>query len=186
MYLGISLYKNSKANIESTASLITTLRFIKITAIISLQILISSLIANTIIRYKKELIVFQVITYASNLFFYFYVTCFLLCLKIDPQEGLEIAKSINFLFTKFMFVLFLISIAFMSISSKIMKTIDTRRFKKAVDNYNSTKTDQTQTPAPQLKGPIEERLQKLQAMLKNNLITQEEYNKKREEILKDL
>ena len=129
------------------------------------------------------MIVFQVITYASNLFFDFYVTCFLLCLKIDPQEGLEIAKSIKFLFTKFMFVLFLISIVYMSISSKIMKTIDTKRFKKAVDDYNTSVAHPVPPSTPQAKGPIEERLQKLQAMLENNLITQEEFDKKKQQIL---
>jgi len=193
VYLGINLYKNTKTNIANIGSLVLTLRFIKVTTIITLQIFVSSLIANTIIRYKKEMIAFQVITYASNLFFDFYVTCLLLCLRITPQEGLQIAKAIKFLFTKFMFVLFLLSIVYMSLSSKIMKTIDARRFKNAVEDYNSTSTQPeqptvqtTEQPAEKSKTTAEERLQKLQSMLEKKLITQEEFNKKREEIIKDL
>ena len=185
VYLGIHLYKNAQLDNWNKSSLLLTLRFIKITSIISLQILLSSLIAGTIIRYKKDMIFFQVITYASNLFFDFYVTCFLLCLKIDPAKGLEISKSIQFLFSKTMFVIFLLSIVYMSISSKIMKTVDSRRLKNAVEVYNNPPikpSGETTQPID----PVEERLQKLQTMLEKKLISQDEYNKKREEILKDL
>ena len=83
------------------------------------------------------MIVFQIITYISNLFFDFYVTCFLLCIKISPSKGLEISNSISFLSNKLVVVLFLISILYMVLSSKIMKSVEERRFKFAVEeDYN--------------------------------------------------
>ena len=76
-----------------------------------------------------------------------------------------------------MYVLFFLSIIYMLLSSKIMKSVDERRVSLANNKENLETTNQ-QKP--------ESRLEKLQSMLDNKLITQEEFDKKRKEILKDL
>ena len=188
VYLGIQLYKDARADVVDHGALISTLKLMKITTIISLQLIISSTIASTIIRYKKEMIVFQAITYMSNLYFDFYVTTFLLCLSVKPSGGLIIAEELKYLFTKFMLVLFVLSIVYMILSSKIMQMVDARRFKNAVEDYNERtevsreKEESNQYPD----NSIEARLAKLQSMLDKNIITKEEYDKKRDEILKEI
>ena len=191
VYMGIDLFNKSKTESVSKESLLNTLNFVKITLIISLQFLTLSLIANTIIKYRKNMIVFQAITYLSNLFFDIYVTCFLLCIKISPTKGLEISKSISFLSNKVIVVLFILSIIYMILSSKIMQTIEERRLKFAVEedyNFDGTKKDNLdeQTEEQTEEQTPEERLEKLKSMLDKNLITQEEFEEKRKEIIKDL
>ena len=189
VYLGINLYEQSKLVIKNNSSLSFTLKLMKITTILSLQILVASGIANTFIRYKKEMIVFQVISYASELFFDFYTTSLLLCLTIDPVDGLQISKNIKFLFTKIMIVLFILSVIYMMLSSKIMQMIDARRFKDAVNDYNEGLEQPNQDQPSETNkssNSMEERLEKLQSMLDKKLITQEEFDEKRKEILKDI
>lgn len=189
VYLGINLYEQSKLVTKNNSSLSFTLKLMKITTILSLQILVASGIANTFIRYKKEMVVFQVISYASELFFDFYTTSLLLCLTIDPVDGLQISKNIKFLFTKIMIVLFILSVIYMMLSSKIMQMIDSRRFKDAVNDYNEGIEQPNQDQPSETNkssNSVGERLEKLQSMLDKKLITQEEFDEKRKEILKDI
>ncbi len=192
VYMGISLFNNSKTESVSVPELLNTLNFVKITLIVSLQFMLASLIANTIIKYRKNLIGLQIITYISNLFFDLYVTCFLLCIKISTEKGLEISNSISFLTNKLVVVLFLISIIYMLISSKILKTVDEKRIRFAIEeeyNLDGTKKE-SKTPnsisTTIETTTIEERLASLQSMFDKNLITKEEFEEKRKEILKDL
>ncbi len=185
VFLILNLYSKSQADASNT-SLAGMLKFLKITLIISLQFMMSSLIASTIIKYKNKMIFFQAITYLSNLYFDFYVTFFLCCLTITPNEGLEIANSIKFLFNKLILVLFVLSIIYMFISSSIMKSVEAKRFKSAVeDNYEIDGTTKSNSNS-QLETSPEQKLEKLKNLLDKNLITQEEYDKKKENILKDM
>ena len=72
--LVISLYNSAIANTAVENSALTTLKVLQVSAIISFQILTASLIAGTIIKYKKDFIVFQILMYISNLFFDFYLS----------------------------------------------------------------------------------------------------------------
>lgn len=191
LYLGIYIYESIKSQTANKETLIYTLKLIKITLIISLQFIVTSLVASTIIKYKKEMLLFQIITYISNLFFDLYLTCFLLCITISSEKGLIISENISFLFNKVVLALFALSVIYMALSSKIMQNVEEKRFKTAMDeNYdmygeqiNHTEILKEQK-APQ--NTIEARLEKLQSMLDKKLITQEEFDEKRKEIIKDL
>lgn len=185
VYMGIGIYQKAKAGTDGKSSLINTLRFVKITLIVSLQFLMSSLIASTVIKYRNKMVIFQGITYLSNVFFDFYVTCFLLCLSISSDKGLEISEKIKFLGNKFIVVMFILSIIYMAISSKVMQSVEERRFKHVVeDNYNIDGTARIEKP--EQNNSLEEKLEALKNMFDKNLISQEDYDKKREEILKDM
>ena len=75
----------------------------------------------------------------------------------------------------------------MILSSKILKSVDERRVKFAIEeNYNfdgSKKGITTQAGEIQT---AENRLENLQSMLDKNLITKEEFEDKRKEIIKEL
>ena len=185
-YIIINLSHTSKFKALDVNEILAPLNFIKITLIITLQFSIASLIANTIIKYRKEIIVLQVITYISNFFFDLYLTCFLLCIKISPTEGLEISKNISFLFAKPAYVLFFISVIYMLLSSKIMKTVESRRISGiTAEKYNADALEPLKSTHTQ-ELTLEDRLASLQSMLDKKLITQEEFDEKRKEILKDL
>ena len=190
VYMFIGIYNKSKVDGFDTKSLVTPLNFVKATLIISMQFLMASLVAETVIRYKKKMIVFQAITYLSNLFFDFYITFFLGCLSIS-NEGMALSDKAKILGNKVMVVLLIISILYMAISSAIMKKQEAKRFTLAVqDNYDidgqkRSKDQKNEEVQPAVQSP-EERLESLKNMLDKNLISQEEYDKKREEILKDM
>ena len=203
VYMFIGIYNKSKIEGFESKSLVTPLNFVKVTLIISLQFLMASLVAETIIRYKKKMIVFQAITYLSNLFFDFYITFFLGCLSIT-NKGMALSSKAKILGNKFMVVMFVISILYMAISSAIMKKQEEKRLVMAAhDSYNidgTRKTEKQRTVKEMLGDKAEsadveaevvsqkpeEKLESLKNMLDKNLITQEEYDKKREEILKDI
>ena len=191
LYLGIYIYESIKAESVNAYTLINTLNLIKITLIISLQFMVASLVASTIIKYKKQMLFFQIITYASNLFFDLYLTCFLLCITISSEKGIIISENITFLFNKVVLALFALSVIYMALSSKIMQNIEEKRFKTVMDeNYDMygeqinhpERLEEQQTP----QSTTEARLEKLQSMLDKKLITQEEFDEKRKEIIKDL
>ncbi len=190
VYMFIGIYNKSKIEGFESKSLVTPLNFVKATLIISMQFLMASLVAETVIRYRKKMIVFQAITYLSNLFFDFYITFFLGCLSIS-NEGMALSDKAKILGNKFMVVMFVISIIYMAISSAIMKKQEAKRFTLAVqDNYDidgqrRSKDQKAEEVQPAVQSP-EEKLESLKNMLDKNLITQEEYDKKREEILKDM
>ena len=163
----------------------------------------ASLVAETIIRYRNKMVVFQAITYLSNLFFDFYVTFFLGCLSIS-SKGVSLSENVKILGNKFMVVTFAISILYMAISSAIMKKQEAKRMTLAIqENYNidgskrgpkqrtvkemiGDKTEEKEEDQVQVNQKPEEKLESLKNMLDKNLISQEEYDKKREEILKDM
>lgn len=183
VYLGINLYVKAKNNLS--ADLSGTLKFIKVTLILSLQLLTSSLVASTIVKFRKSMIFLQIVTYASNLYFDIFVTYFLICFQIT-SKGLEISEGIKILGNKTILTIFALAVVYMIISSAVMKRIEARRFIQAVDdNYYGDGTrreiaEQNNEPT------IEEKLESLKSMFDKGLISQEEYDSKKSEILKDM
>lgn len=187
VYMIIHIYREAKSGGETISSLVNTLKFVKVTLIISLQFLIASLIAETVMRYKNRMIVFQAITYASNLYFDFFVTFFLCCLSVTLEDGLEVSDKIKFLGNKFVIVLFVLAIIYMIISNAIIKKQEEKRVARAVhQNYNIDGDKKVEPESVVQENSAEQKLESLKNLLDKNLITQEEYDKKREEILKDM
>ena len=77
----------------------------------------------------------------------------------------------------------------MGISNAVMKRQDQRKLNYALqdmgDGVETPITGQEEQPAEQ-KESVEERLEKLKKMYESEIITKEEYEQKRAEILKDL
>lgn len=187
VYMIIHIYREAKAGGETISSLVSTLKFVKVTLIISLQFLMASLIAETVMRYKNRMIVFQAITYASNLYFDFFVTFFLCCLSVNLEDGLKVSDNIKLLGNKFAIVLFVLAIIYMIISNAIIKKQEEKRVARAMhQNYDIDGEKKAEPESVVQENSAEQRLESLKSMLDKNLITQEEYDKKREEILKDM
>ena len=175
---------------------------VKIAIMLSTQLLISSFIGNLILRYGKELITFQVITSLAYLYIDFYITFFFGCIHIDPREEnwIWLNDAVKILWdSKLMITLFVLSIAFAAVSSTVIKSVETRRMARSVDAIASSGIEldedyvptaesmaQAGTPVAAEQPSHEQRLEKLKNMYEQNLITEEEYNKKRAEILEDM
>lgn len=174
-----------------------TMLFVQITIVLSMQLLITTFIGSMILRFGKELIPFQVITGISYLFLDFYITFALLCIRINPAiPELSVADSISILGSNAMITLLVLSLAFMGVSAGVMKSIETRRIRHTTeilvekdsplfDNVDNGEKD-TKPEQSQGKESPEDRLEKLKKLYEQNLITEEEYNSKRADILKDM
>ena len=132
LFIGIDIYNKSKAISEiDSGYLLMMLNIVKYTLIISIQILVASFIAQTIIKYQKSMIAFQVITYASYLFSDFYITFLLSCLKLS-SAGFEISQNISFLLNKLVLTILALSVIFAAISNGIIKRMDARKLNNAI------------------------------------------------------
>lgn len=157
------------------------MNFIKAVVIISLQFIVASYVAMGITKYKKTMLAFQVIAYASYLYVDFVVTFVLCCVKIGGSAGIAISDNIAFLASKFVWALFAIAVIFIAICNGFMYRTGFRRMREAADDYYLDEQEKT------AKGnDTEEQLTKLKELLDKNLITQEEYDKKRAELLEKM
>lgn len=187
VYMIIHIYIEVKADKNTVSSLVRTLKFVKVTLIISLQFLMASLIAETIMRYKNRMIVFQIITYASNLYFDFFITFILCCMSVNAENGIKFSDNVKLVTNKFAIVLFVLAVIYMIISNAIVKKQEEKRVARAMNqNYNLEGDKKIDGETVAQENSPEQRLELLKNMFDKNLITQEEYDKKREEILKDM
>ena len=181
-----------KTQSESIGALVFVFNLIKATIVISAQLIVSSTIANVILKYKTSFIPFQVITYLSYLFIDVYLCILLFCLVIT-NETAYISDSIGVLGNRYMITFLILSFVYSAVSSSIMKSIEVRKTKSVVNGVNETtenaitETEQEAKPeAPKQPKSAAERLENLKVMHENGLITDAEYDAKRADILKDM
>ena len=189
VWLGVIIYKRAQADIESLNAAIALIWIIKITLLISLQLIVSSTITNVLLKYKKTLIPFQVVTYASHLYIDFYLTYLILCLGVN-SEGPYVSEGISFLGHKAAWVLLILAFVYAIISSSILRSIEVKKMrneaKETAANGAKDETAQKQQEAAKTSDTPQQKLENLKKMYEQELITKEEYEQKRSEIIKDL
>ena len=186
VWLAVNMYIKLRDNSDAS-TLIKTLGFIKGTVIVTLQFMVASVVATCLTKFKKTMIPFQIITYVSYLFFDFYITFFLACIRYNKIEGeVQISETIKLLGNKLMLTLFILAIVYVAISNAVIKRIQERKAKEFVeDNYDKSIDIGTETEQ-EPKDSIQEKLESLKKMYEAELITKEEYEQKKSEILKDM
>ena len=147
--------------------------------------MVASLIGNVVTKYKKSLLPFQVITYISNIFVDFYFTFFMLCLKIDETKAIQINSNAKFLTSKAMIVLIILAVLFTAISNKLMRVIETRKLKNITEDMSQTRVIGNENDEVN-EDSMEAKLEKIKNLYEKQLITKEEYEEKRAEIIKNL
>ena len=186
-------------NYDAEMAPVGMLIYLKIAFIISIQFITANIIASCILRYKKTMIPFQVITYISNLFVDFYVTGFILCLTVT-NKGLELNTNIaKFLFTKTMLSLFVLFLVYVIISYCIVRGVGKNTTKRRIRRYSPfTGVEEVIEERvndrfePEEENDVKEvvdykkKLEDLKSMLDSGIITQEEYDQKKAEILKEM
>ena len=177
-------------------------QFLKITIIVSLQLMVSTFVGNVVIKCGKTMIAIQVISYLSYAFVDFYISYLLFCVNIDPLASSPInvnTSALGVLGKPFMIALFVLALVYCLISNAIIKSIENRRVKamaeelvlKAQEQNQSQQTvninlvGAQQAPAAEQKD-VRAKLADLKQLKEDGLITEEEYNKKRDDILKQL
>lgn len=154
---------------------ISIVKLLRIVLIISMQYIITLLVSGCVLRYKKSYIPLQVIMYSSNLFLDFYATYFFLCLRISAEEGLTLSSNISLLLVKPMWVTLIISVLFTSLCYSLIRWIEYSKLKRITNNSKLLEDDS-----------ITIKLSKLNELKENNIISEEEYNKRKEDILSNI
>lgn len=146
---------------------------IRVSLIITIQFLVASTIASIVLRFKNTMIAFQVVTYLSYLYIDFWFTYVIACASIINGKFKFIGS--DFIISKIILALLLLAFVYIGISSTVIKVNARRKIGRSMESGSDSDNDSP-----------DERLKKLKNMLDNDLISKEEYEKKKEEILKRL
>lgn len=184
----IALYEKAKAN--QNFNYASAVNFVRITLIISMQVVTANFISRMFLKYKKTYIGVQAIAYASNIYIDIWVTMLLICISIS-KSGFNFNWNIwNLLIGPTMLTLLILSFIYAAFINSIIKTLDQRKVTRAADKVESmTNQEIKETVKEEIKeetNSVEERLNKIKELKDKGIITQEEYEAKRADILKDM
>ena len=182
----------SGASDEMIKDLLSSLKVIRAAIIVSLQFIVASYIAKNIIKYNKTLLPYQVLAGASQIYIDFYM-CLLLTAVTITTEGVELSSTAVFLTNMWVHALLAIFIVIAIFPNMVFRRVDKRRLLEARSAANNGAVDAkpdnkaTETVPDNADGAsVDEKLNKIKELLDKGLITQEEYDKKREDILNSI
>ena len=185
---------------QNAESAIWFAQFLKITIIVSLQLMVATFVGNVIIKCGKTMLAIQVISDLSYLFVDFYLSYLLICISIDPLASSPVSintDALGVLGKGWMVALFVLALVYCLISNAIIKSVENRRVKAIAEDFVLKAQEQSQAQTTvninvvggekvEAKETAEQKLAKLKDLYDKQLITESDYNKKRDEILKDL
>lgn len=181
--------------------LVSSLKYLKTTLFITIQFSVASFIATSITKFRKTMIPFQAISYSAYAVCDFWISGIMLSLKIksniDFSKDLEISDIfgvnsgfLKFLVSKVMITILVVAIAYVIIAGIVIKKQEARRVNNMTEDiaYGSRDrgVENNEQVAPAKPESVEDKLLSLKKMLDGGLITQEEYDEKKAEILKDM
>lgn len=200
VWLIVGLIKNF--DFMNLAKVANSLNAIRASLIVSLQFIITSTITMNVVKYRKTLLPYQIMYGVALAFIDVWFTIALFAFSIT-KDGFTINEA-SLLFTnKWMWAFLVIAIVLMSFPSYVFRRADKRRMLEArsanikedlkeilaaSEKSNESNTEANDSPAPDSAAgePVEEKLKKIKALLDGGLITQEEYDAKRAEILNNI
>ena len=177
------------AMVTSGVGGVALLWFVKIAIILSLQLMVADVVAVMVLRFGKTYLPFQIITYLSYAFIDFYVTFLLCCIHINGGD-IQVGPAFGVFGSKAMIALISLAVVFAAISSSILRFIQTRRLRNMINDYSegrlSGQAPQEGAKEEEPKETPEEKLEKLKKLYEQELISKEDYEAKKAEIVKDL
>ena len=174
-----------------------SLNVIRIAIIISLQFMVASYIAKNIIKYNKTLLVWQIIAGVALLYIDIYLILILTAVTITAKGDVIVSEASIFLTKMIVHALFAIAVIISIFPNVVFRRTDRRNLLEARNNSgngNNAKpseasesdNDSVTDKAENKTESADEKLLKIKELLDKGLITQEEYDKKREDILSNL
>lgn len=191
--LMVGIFKEGdKMSDKTTADMLNT---IKASLLITIQFCVASSITSNILKFGKKWIVFQIIMYVSLIYIDFYFTSLILCMKISAG-GFKFVTSLTYVGDKWAYVLLSIAFMYSVIASAIMNR-SKYGFRRRRGLFANTtiaedideedrKMIADMAGTKQAEPDAKKRLAELKEMLDQGLITQEEYDAKRKDIIEKL
>ncbi len=165
--------------------------FLQIVVIFSLQFVVATLVGTNVLRYKKSWVVFQGVMYASYLFIDFYLTYALCMVKItaSTENMIDFRQGSALLLNRYVIGILALAVVYSLLATLIINRVDYRRGHSVIqavedtvgDDDDDDDDDNNRSKKPE--STTKEKLAELKEMLDQGLITEEEYNQKREDLL---
>ena len=197
VWLIVSLIKN--IDTKSLTYVTNSLNAIRVTIIASLQLVIASNITMNVVKYRKTLLPYQIMSAVAKLFIDVWFTLAFLAFSIDSNGEFVINSTANIFTNRWMWAFLTIAFVLTVFPSYIFRRADRKRMLNARNEnlkedlkemlgVEDKNTSDTIKPASDNAGgeSVEEKLRKIKTLLDNDLITQEEYDAKRADILNSI
>lgn len=170
------------------------LQLVRITLIISFQVIIASFIGKFIIKYRAKYIPFQAITYLSLLYIDFWLSALLMGIKITLDEIAFSPAYQSLLFNQGTVSILILALVYLGASLGIINGSRRRRVRNSILarnrivnrdigimdlNDDDDEVDNSKNSA----NDTEKQLEKIKSMFDKGLITKEEYDAKRQSII---
>lgn len=180
LWLGISLYRSVRDGNFDEKKALTFVTIMQVVLIVSLQFFVASYVAKGITRYKKEMLIWQIIAYVCYLYIDFYATFFICCFNFTGNGDI-LNENVKILIKAVPIMFLVLTAIYAGVANGMMQRREMKRLAKVIEKEE--KAEETENKPQETTA---EKLEKLKKLLEENLITQEEYDKKREELIKDL
>lgn len=170
------------------------LQLVRITLIISFQVIIASFIGKFIIKYRAKYIPFQAITYLSLLYIDFWLSALLMGIKITLDKITFSPAYQSLLFNQGTVSILILALVYLGASLGIINGSRRRRVRNSILarnrivnrdigimdlNDDDDEVDNSKNSA----NDTEKQLEKIKSMFDKGLITKEEYDAKRQSII---
>lgn len=201
VWLIVSIVKNF--DIKSLAYVANSFNAIRATLIASLQFVIASNITMNVVKYRKTLLPYQIMSAVAKLFIDVWFILAFLAFSINAKGDFEINKAASIFTNRWMWAFLVIAVLLTGFPSYIFRRTDRKNLLKAknqtlkedlkemlgVDDKKPSENQTENKPAQANAaggGSVEDKLKKIKDLLDNGLITQEEYDAKRADILNSI
>lgn len=171
------------------SDLIDSLNIIRASIIVSLQFVVASYVAKNVIKYNKTLLLYQIMSGVSQLFIDFFA-CLVLTAITITTKGVEFSSTAILLTNKWTWALLAIAVVLSIFPSVVFRRTDKRNLlKHAASDMKDIVDEADSAKAPVANAAeqsVDDKLAKIKELLDKGLITQEEYDKKREDIINSI
>lgn len=163
--------------------------YLKIAAFITIQYAISSIVISNFLKYKFTFLPFQIVMYLSNLFVDFYLSYLVFCMYINDSYSLIFINAVNLLTTKTMITLICLTASYVILSNIILALIRKKKLKLLISEEDKKEKLNVDVDVSNIEtdskfeSDLEIKLKQLTEAYKKNLITAEQYSKKKQEII---
>lgn len=179
----------SKAGLEAGMNYVVPV--MQASIVVSLQLVVASLIANTVLKYGKNLLIIQIVAYISHAFVDFYLSFLVCCVTVTGGFN---EKLFGFLAHPTMIAIGVLALLYALLSRSILKKLSSGKETKMVlgdDGKFKEVPVIEEKPAPaaaptataEEKKTVKARLAELKSLLDDGIITQEEYDQKKADII---
>ena len=174
-----------KINTVTEAKAVSFYNYLQFVLIASLQFIFASFVANKVANFGKSNIALQVFNYLSVVMVDVWF-CKLFTLVTFPNGNFKLSDP-SFLTSRGWWTLLLIAAAILSITQASITRIYKRRKRDLAEQAMGEQVEGVfNVEAPKKEKSAQEKLKDLKKMLDDELITKEEYDEKRQAILKDM